>query len=141
MVELDTLDTMDLATLRVEWRRLFGDAVPRLSAEMTRRALAYRLQEKQQGGLSSAVRQKLQTYGIDTYDGNRDPGTRVTEATPGTRLLREWNGRTYSVLRTSAGYEYDGRTYHSLSAVARDITGARWSGPRFFGLTGNDGAR
>ena len=137
MVEIDHLTSMNLVELRAEWRRLFGDAAPRLSAEMTRRALAHRLQEKQQGGLTLAVRRRLLAIGSGS-DIDTAPSANVTK--PGTRLLREWNGRTYSVLSTPTGYEYDGRTFNSLSAVARDITGARWSGPRFFGLTGKEGA-
>lgn len=136
MVEIDHLTSMNLAELRVEWRRLFGDAAPRLSAEMTKRALAYRLQEKQQGGLTSAVRRRLLAIGSGP---DVDTAPSANEITPGTRLLREWNGRTYSVLSTPTGYEYDGRTFNSLSAIARDITGARWSGPRFFGLTEKEG--
>lgn len=137
MVDIGHLSSMSLAELRAEWRRLFGDAAPRLSAEMTRRALAYRLQEKQQGGLTSAVRRKLLAIGAGS-DIDTVPSANVP--TLGTRLLREWNGRTYSVLSTPTGYEYDGRTFSSLSAIAREITGARWSGPRFFGLTGKEGA-
>lgn len=137
MVKIDQLKAMNLAELRAEWRRLFGDAVPRLSAEMTRRALAYRLQENQLGGLTTSVRRRLQTFDTEANDGTKPS---VSETAPGTRLLREWNGRTYSVLATPTGYEYDGRTYRSLSAIACDITGARWSGPRFFGLTGKGGA-
>ncbi|MCK0096696.1 DUF2924 domain-containing protein [Yoonia sp. F2084L] len=55
--------------------------------------------------------------------------------TPGTQLVREWNGRIYRVLVTDDGFEMDGQTYRSLSAIAKRITGAGWSGPRFFGLS------
>ena len=53
---------------------------------------------------------------------------------PGTRLVREWNGRTYHVEVVADGFVWNGRTHRSLSAIAREITGAQWSGPRFFGL-------
>jgi hypothetical protein len=59
---------------------------------------------------------------------------RMARLSPGTRLVREWNGRTHTVEVTSAGYSWNERTWRSLSAIAEAITGARWSGPRFFGL-------
>jgi hypothetical protein len=62
------------------------------------------------------------------------PGKSAPEITPGTRLVREWNGRTIDVIATKGGMLWEGRTYRSLSAIAREVTGTAWSGPRFFGI-------
>ncbi len=101
-----------------------------------RRAIAYRIQEKAFGGLSPASKRKLKDYATQLEITDRvrhDPRPAVR---PGVRLVREWNGRTYTVTVTEDGFEHDGETYSSLTAVARVITGAHWSGPRFFGLNG-----
>ena len=70
----------------------------------------------------------------------RSPKTVSSEIRAGARLIREWNGRTHTVTVEEDGFTYAGQSYRSLSAVAREITGARWSGPRFFGLTNKRGA-
>jgi hypothetical protein len=59
---------------------------------------------------------------------------KVTHPTPGTRLVREWNGQRHEVTAVEGGFEYNGRKHRSLSAIAKAITGAHWSGPQFFGL-------
>ena len=71
---------------------------------------------------------------LDVEEGRPAPASRATSAQPGTRLVREWQGRTHTVLVTDTGFEYAGKHYPSLSAIARAITGTRWSGPAFFGL-------
>jgi hypothetical protein len=126
--------------LRIEWRRLYRSQPPRLSRDLLIRAIAYRMQELRYGGLSKATSRKLaalvQAPGSDE--------TIAPESTPriraGARLVREWNGRTHTVTVEEDGFSYAGRNYRSLSAIAREITGARWSGPRFFGLTNKRGA-
>jgi hypothetical protein len=70
----------------------------------------------------------------------RQPKRAPQRIRAGARLIREWNGRTHTVTVEKDGLSYGGRIYRSLSAIARDITGARWSGPRFFGLTSKRGA-
>jgi hypothetical protein len=93
------------------------------------RAVAYKLQERAYGGLSAAVRRALM---------NREPTVLAKSHTqqirPGTVLVREWQGKTHRVEVIEGGAVYRGRRYRSLSEVAREITGSRWSGPRFFGL-------
>jgi hypothetical protein len=94
----------------------------------------YRLQEIQHGGLSKSTRRKLQTLAKMFRTTGRvgpDPGVSLK---PGGRLVREWHGRTHTVTVTEDGFEYAGMSYPSLTKVARKITGAHWSGPRFFGL-------
>jgi hypothetical protein len=92
------------------------------------------LQELAYGGLSKATQRRLialtkelGTNGVISAD----PGPRVR---PGARLVREWRGRTHTVVVTEDGFEFAGKTYSSLSKIAQAITGAHWSGPRFFGL-------
>jgi hypothetical protein len=93
------------------------------------------LQEKAHGGLSaSTARQLAEAARQITKQGRASEGT--TTLRPGTRLARDWHGRTHHVLVLDDGYHYRDRRYRSLTAIARDITGAAWSGPRFFGLNG-----
>jgi hypothetical protein len=133
---LVALTELTLPELRAEWRRLYRSQAPRLSRNLMVRAIAYRLQERACGGVSAAVSRKLLEYG--RRDSGTPHGRDVTNALPkpGTRLVREWNGRTYTVTITEDGYAYNGSTYGSLTKIARVITGAHWSGPRFFGLNG-----
>ena len=101
-----------------------------------RRAIAYRIQEKAFGGLSAASKRKLKDHATQIeITGRVRPDSRPVVRS-GARLVREWNGRTYTVTVTEDGFGYGGKTYRSLTRVARVITGAHWSGPRFFGLNG-----
>jgi len=132
---LAALGTLSLPEMRAEWRRLYRSPPPRLSREMLVRALAYRIQEKAGGGLRPAISRRLKEYG-GKDDVMTLGGRNIADALPkpGTRLVREWNGRTYTVTITENGFAYNGQTYNSLTKVASIITGAHWSGPRFFGL-------
>jgi hypothetical protein len=98
------------------------------------RGIGYRRQESQHGGLGKATLRKLKTLAKMFRTTGRvapDPGLSLK---PGARLVREWHGHTHTVTVTEDGFEYAGMTYPSLTKVARKITGAHWSGPRFFGL-------
>ena len=103
------------------------------------RALAYGIQEKALGGLDRTTRRRLDRAAADLAAGRTPapPGPRIK---PGTRLLREWQGKVYEVIVLEKGVQYRGDSWPSLSAVAREITGTRWSGPRFFGLKEAPGA-
>jgi len=132
---LAILPTLSLGELRLEWRRLYRADPPRLSRDIMMRAIAYRLQEIAHGGPSKVTQRRLMTLAAEFETSGRiapPPGTRIK---PGSRLIREWRGRTHTVCVTDDGFEFQGKTYRSLTKVARDITGAQWSGPRFFGLT------
>jgi hypothetical protein len=132
---LAVLPTLSLGDLRLEWRRLFRAEPPRMSRDIMIRAIAYRLQEITHGGLSKLTQRRLMTLSnqLETAGPIAPlPGPRIK---PGSRLIREWHGRTHTVCVTDAGFEFQGKTYRSLTKIARDITGAQWSGPRFFGLT------
>jgi len=133
---LARLNDLTLDELRAEWRRLYRSAPPRLSRDLMRRAIAYRIQEKAFGGLSAASKRKLKDHATQIeITGRVKPDSRPVVRS-GARLVREWNGRTYTVTVTEDGFGYGGKTYRSLTKVARVITGAHWSGPRFFGLNG-----
>lgn len=136
--ELARLEALTNFELRGEWRRLHGMQPPKsLSRDLILRGITYKIQEKAFGGLSKSVLRTL-TDG-DTSSVHRSPASRIL-VKPGTRLVRKWNGETHTVLVHADGVEWRGTRYRSLSIVAREITGAHWSGPRFFGLTSKTGA-
>jgi hypothetical protein len=120
--------------LRDEWRRLYRGQPPRLSRDLLIRSIAYRMQEVAHGGLSKATQRTLATLSKE-FEANGNvsvaPDLRVRS---GARLVREWRGRTHTVSVTDDGFEYAGKAYASLTKIAHEITGAHWSGPRFFGL-------
>ena len=121
--------------LRVAWRELHRTGPPQgLSRDLLIRALAHRLQEQTHGGTSRAQRRRLQRLAreFEKGSGSSDPGMVLRT---GTTLMRQWRGRTHTVLVGEDGFEYEGRQYRSLTVIAERITGAHWSGPRFFGLT------
>ena len=104
---------------------------PAFGSGLLARALAYREQEKALGGLSSVDHKRIRRAGGIA----RSPGVDIApHLRPGTWLTRHWHGKVHQVVILESGVEYRGKNYASLSAVAREITGARWSGPRFFGL-------
>jgi Protein of unknown function (DUF2924) len=118
--------------LREEWRRLYRSQPPRLSRDLLIRTIAYRMQELAHGGPSKATMRKL----VMSAKGLATNGSVACDAgiRPGTRLVREWHGKLHTVAVTQEGFEYAGKRYASLSKIAHAITGAHWSGPRFFGL-------
>lgn len=123
--QLASLTQMGRPDLRKEWERVSKQPAPNLSADLLRLGIAYRLQEKAHSGLSRASLSELH---------GKSAGRPTIK--PGTRLVRSWNGRTISVLVEEDGFVFEDRNYQSLSAIAREVTGAHWSGPRFFGLRG-----
>ena len=106
----------------------------RLSRDLLIRGIIYQLQERAYGDLSTATARKLEQAGADSPSRGAANPTPSVSLRPGTRLVREWRGVTHMVLIHADGIEWRGQRYRSLSLVARKITGARWSGPRFFGL-------
>ena len=123
------IGAMDRATLIAAWADLFRSPVPKgLSQSFLRRFLAFEIQARQFGGLPKGFTGNLERR-VSARAGR--PGLILK---PGGRLLREWNGVTHVVEVTEEGYRWNKQTHRSLSSVARAITGARWSGPRFFGL-------
>lgn len=124
---LTQLETMVAPDLRALWVKLTGKAAPPISAGMLRLALAWEIQASVHGGLSRATQQRLAQLGRGK--------TRTSAAKPGMRLVREWNGQVHVVTLGDDGVvQWNERQWRSLSEVAREITGTRWSGPAFFGL-------
>jgi hypothetical protein len=118
------------------WLKLHGRAAPPgIRRELMVPFLAYRIQEKAYGGLKTATRSKLLRIAraLEKAPSATEWLTKP-KIKPGTRVVREWRGETHEVVVTESGYEYRGTSYRSLSELARKITGARWSGPAFFGL-------
>ncbi len=101
--------------------------------------IAYRRQEIEHGGLGKATLRKLQTLAKTLRDTGRVGPVPGLALKPGARLIRKWRGRTHTVTITEEGFEYGGTSYSSLTKIARTITGARWSEPRFFGLGAKSG--
>jgi len=132
---------MNTSQLKERWQLLFGTEPPGYNRVMLLKRLAYRIQELALGGLSGEDRTRMD--GIlehEGYDELGRPAPRNTKRpdfvnpVPGTKLIREWNGRQHEVLVTKTGFTYLEKPYKSLSAIARAITGTRWNGPAFFGL-------
>jgi hypothetical protein len=129
------LSALTIFELRGEWRRLHRTPPPmRLSRDLLTRGITYKLQERAYGGLSTAIARKLEQAGADSLCRGAVTPAPPISLRPGMRLVREWRGVTHMVLIHADGIEWRGQRYRSLSLVARKITGARWSGPRFFGL-------
>lgn len=134
--DLAALPGISLDTLKERWRALYGSPPPsRLGRALMIRAIAYRMQEQALGGLEVATRRQL-ARAAENIGAGRAPSPAPTSIKPGTRLLREWQGVTHEVIVLENGVQYRGEIQKSLSAVAREITGTRWSGPLFFGLKG-----
>jgi hypothetical protein len=131
--DLAALATMSPAQLRDRWALVDASPAPSVPTPLLRRLLAQRLQEKRHGALPLLVVRELERVASDcgTVVG---PIRRQVALTPGTRLIREWNGRTIAVEVGESGFLWEDKTYRSLSEIAREVTGAHWSGPRFFGL-------
>jgi hypothetical protein len=135
--QLAEIPSLDMLALRSAWAGMFGRVPPKgLSRRLLELAAAYHAQAKVHGGLSPSVRRKLLQTRRKNPVGEADPPrrSRTSPMQLGSRLVREWHGHSHTVEVTDHGFLYAGRHYRSLSEIARKITGARWSGPRFFGL-------
>jgi hypothetical protein len=127
----------DLDELRRDWKQLYGLDAPRISRDLLALGISYRQQELEHGGLGKATLRKLATLAKSLRQTGRVGPAPAVNLKTGTRLVREWHGRTHSVTVTEDGFDYDGKNYASLTQIAKAITGAHWSGPRFFGLPRN----
>jgi hypothetical protein len=130
--ELPRLPTPQLKAL---WRELLPKPPqPKLRRELMIPILAFQIQESAYGGLKPSTRKRLEklTQELDRNpDADLQPKPRIKS---GTKLIRHWQGERYEVLTGDEGFDYRGKRYRSLSEIAREITGTRWSGPLFFGL-------
>ena len=129
------LAKLTIYELRGEWRQRHRLVPPkRLSRDLLIRGIAYKMQEVANGGLSKATLRKLEKIRATTRDAPDHSRPSPIVLKPGTKLIREWHGATHTVLVHGDGFEWRGQRYRSLSQIAREITRAHWSGPRFFGL-------
>ena len=127
--------------LKKQWRELFDTEPPPFNRRYLESRLAYRIQELAYGGLKPETLRRLQELAEDLDDKGRSTarGRQGIAPIAGTRLLREWQGVEQIVTVTADGFEWQGRPYKSLSAIARAITGTRWNGWVFFGLKNHKG--
>jgi hypothetical protein len=139
---LAALQTLPTADLKQQWRELFGKEPPPFNRPYLQSRLAYRIQELAYGGLKPEMRARLEALG-EQLDGGNVVLRRIgadSRPLPGTRLVREYDGVQHVVTVRADDFEFEGRPYRSLSAIARHITGTRWNGWTFFGLKGRPGA-
>ena len=133
---LAALKTAATPALKQQWRELFGTEPPPYNRRFLESRLAYRIQELAYGGLRPETLARLEALG-EQFDGGRVTVRRMRgddKPIAGTQLIREYQGVEHVVTVTRTCYEYQGRPYQSLSAIARAITGTRWNGRVFFGL-------
>ena len=139
--QIKGLEALEARQLRARWTEAYGAPPPaRWNSALLVRGLAYRLQEDALGGLEPTLRGHLAGLAARL---DKDPKTSLAappRIKPGTRLIREWRGQRLQVTVLEDGFAYRGERYRSLSAIARMITGTRWSGPAFFGLEIRPGA-
>jgi hypothetical protein len=134
-LSLDRLAEMPTDELKAEWTRRYAAPTPNLSPELLRLGIAYRLQEQRFGGVSRSTKSLLRELTARPKEAERkSPPPR--KLTIGTRLIRDWHGVGHTVTVLENGFEYDGKQWRSLTAIAKSITGSHWSGPRLFGLSG-----
>ena len=135
-LRIEQLHELNSDQLREEWQTLFGaDPPPKLRSSLMVQGIAYRLQEKALGSLKPVTLRLLERIADDAAARRRAPTTpQKIRVSAGTVLIREWHGTKHQVTVAKDGFLYRGKRFHSLSQIARTITGSRWSGPLFFGL-------
>jgi hypothetical protein len=142
LAQLAALKGAPANVLKDKWRTLFDTEPPPYNRRFLESRLAYRIQELAYGGLKKETVERLRVLGkqYDGRPGERAKGRSQRLPIAGTRLIREWQGTEHAVTVRDADFEYRGRPYKSLSAIAREITGVRWNGWVFFGLKSHRGA-
>lgn len=133
--QLANLPELSMGQLKEEWARCMGVPAPNVSADLLRLGLGYELQKRRFGGLSRESQRLLRMKAKASSSEPKATTSVPRKLTPGTRLVRDWHGEGHIVTVLEKGFEYDGKTWRSLTAVAKAITGSHWNGPRFFGLT------
>ena len=131
-ISLGRLAELPPEELKAEWARRFGAPAPALSPDLLRLGIGYKLQERKLSGISRSTRSLLRQ--VAERDGQASAKPLPRKLTPGTRLVRDWRGVGHTVTVLEDGFEYDGKHWKSLTAIARTITGKQWNGPLFFGL-------
>ena len=136
LARLTALKRMSVRELKAEWKSLYGDAAPNNSRIFLEIRLGYRIQELTYGGLDRETRRMLDLLADEVEGLSRRRSQIADPRNPvvGTRLIRDWDGVAHTVTVLNDGFDWQGRKFKSLSAIAREITGTRWNGYRFFGL-------
>ncbi len=133
--EIGRLPDLSLLELRHRWQTLFGHPAPKsLRRNFLARALAYQMQVEAYGGLSAATKRRLREIASAVRNGDANAILGSSRIKPGTQMIRQWQTTTHTVTALAEGFEWNGRTYKSLSAVANAITGTNWNGFSFFGI-------
>ena len=132
--QLHALTAIGPVKLRAEWMRVYRKPAPAMTADLLRRGIADRLQQRAFGGLPPAIMREIERMVRQLERTGSVVSTTGPTIKPGTRLVRDWGGKSHHVLVLDDGFLYRDQRYRSLSQIACHITGARWSGPRFFGL-------
>lgn len=133
--QIEALPGLCLAELRSHWATLYGNPAPRsLRRYLLIRAVAYQLQVRAYGGLSTATKRRLREIARAAREGTFGQTTLEPRIRPGTRLIRVWQGETHSVVVHEDGFEWNGSRHRSLSTIAKAITGTSWNGWTFFGV-------
>ncbi len=133
--EIGRLPSLSLLELRHRWQTLFGHPAPKsLRRNFLARAVAYQMQVEAYGGLSAATKRRLREIANAARNGDANAILASSRVKPGTQMIRQWQNTTHTVTALAEGFEWNGRTYKSLSAVANAITGTSWNGFSFFGI-------
>ena len=133
--EIERLPALGLLGLRDRWRVLFGHPAPKsLRRNFLARAVAYQMQAEAYGGLSVGTRRRLRDIANGARNGDGKTMLGSTCIRTGTQMIRQWQNTIHTVTAVPGGFEWNGRTYKSLSAVANAITGTNWNGFAFFGV-------
>jgi hypothetical protein len=133
--DLRALPKRSTQQLKQTWQTLLGTQPPaKLSRDLLIRVIADKMQEATLGGLAPEVKRKLATLARQAESSAGTQPAHPMFLKPGTKLVRAWRGKTHTVLVLDNGFEHEGRRYTSLTQIADEVTGAHWSGPRFFGL-------
>jgi Protein of unknown function (DUF2924) len=132
-LQIEQVQHLSAERLREEWVRLYGALAPSISTDLLRMGLAYRFQTLRFGSVHRTTRTLLMNP-VRQSGKNRAPTT--IKLSPGIKLMRDWHGVGYTVTVLEKGFDYDGKVWSSLTAIASAITGSKWNGPKFFGVTG-----
>jgi hypothetical protein len=133
--EIKDLEAADVPTLKAKWKSLLKREPPKFAKRwFLTQVLAWEIQARAFGGLKLSVHRKLMAFGAPNGNTTAKIMNQVIKLRPGVKLVRSWRGVTHEVMVTEDGYLWQGRSFDSLSTIARQITGTRWSGPLFFGL-------
>lgn len=129
-----SLSGLSALQLKMEWQRVMRSPPPDISVDLLERALAFALQSRAHGGLPPRRRREIARLAKQLSKVGHLGSSGDVSLQPGTRLARDWHGRTHNIVALEDGFLYEERRFTSLSQIATAITGTKWSGPRFFGL-------